>query len=103
MQRQHVSRRGYNNIGTQTLYSVDLERRVRSFNNKAKEAGLDLRIRLTGDSEEYAYYAELTLPIKYKVPFLIYPANDWGLYGRTIDIPQEAMDLYYKAWYLWNS
>lgn len=102
MQRQHVSRRGYNNNGTQTLYLVDLERRVRSFNNKAREAGLDLRIRLTGESEEYAYYTDLILPNKNKIPFLIYADNQWGMYGNT-DFPKEDMDLYYKAWYLWKS
>ena len=64
MQRQHISRNGYGNVGTQTLYLVDLERRVRSFNNKAREAGIDLHIRLTGDSEEYAYYADLILTNK---------------------------------------
>ena len=61
-----------------TLYLVNLERRVRSFNNRVREAGIDLRVRLTGDSEEYAYYADLILPNKNKIPFLIYPACDWG-------------------------
>lgn len=102
MQRQHVSRKGYGNVGTQTLYLVDLGRRIRSFNNKVREAGIDLRIRLTGDSEEYAYYADLILPNKNRIPFLIYPACDWGMYGNT-DFPQEDMDWYYKAWYLWKS
>lgn len=102
MQRQRISRNGYGNVGTQTLYLVDLERRVRSFNNKAREAGIDLRIRLTGDSEEYAYYADLILTNKNRIPFLIYPACDWGMYGNT-DFPQEDMDWYYKAWNLWRS
>lgn len=93
---------GYGNNETITTYLVDLERKVHWFNNKAREAGLNLRIRLTGNSEEYAYYAELILPNKYKIPFLIRPNYDWGMYGRT-DFPKEAMDWYYKAWYLWKS
>lgn len=101
MQRQHVSRNGYGNVGTQTLYLVDLERRIRSLNNKVREAGIDLRIRLTGDSEEYAYYADLILPNKNKIPFLIYADYDWGMYGNT-DFLKEDMDWYYKAWSLWR-
>lgn len=84
-----------------TLYLVNLERRVRSFNNRVREAGIDLRVRLTGDSEEYAYYADLILPNKNKIPFFIYPAFDWGMYGKT-DFPQEYMGWYYKAWSLWK-
>lgn len=82
MQRQHVTMNGYNNNGTITLYLVDLERKIRSFNNKAREVGLDLRIRLTGDSEDYAYYAYLILPNKNKIPFKIRPNYDWGMYEK---------------------
>lgn len=85
----------------QTLYLVDLERRIRSFNNKVREAGIDLRIRLTGESEEYAYYADLIFPNKTKIPFLIYADYNWGMYGNT-DFPKEDMDWYYKAWKLWS-
>lgn len=85
-----------------TLCLVNLERRVRSFNNRVREAGIDLRVRLTGDSEEYAYYADLILPNKSKIPFLTYPACDWSLCGKTSDFPQEDMDWYYKAWKLWK-
>lgn len=102
MQRQYIVMNGYGNNGTITTYLVDLERKVHWFNNKAREAGLNLRIRLTGNSEECAYYAELILPNKSKIPFLIRPNYDWGMYGRT-DFPKEAMDWYYKAWYLWKS
>lgn len=101
MQRQHVSRKGYGSVEMQTLYLVDLERRIRSFNNKVRETSLDLRVRLTGDSEEYAYYADLILPNKNKIPFLIYPDYAWGMYGKT-DFPQEDMDWYYKAWGIWK-
>jgi hypothetical protein len=103
MKRQYVQRNGYGNVGTQTLYLVNLERRVCSFNNRVREAGIDLRISLTGNSEEYAYYADLILPNKHKIPFLIYPACDWGLYGKPDDFSQEDVDWYYKAWYLWKS
>lgn len=102
MQRQHVSRKGYGSAEMQTLYLVDLERKVRSFNNKAREAGIDLRVRLTNESEEYAYYADLILPNKNKIPFLIYADYNWGMYGNT-DFPKEDMDWYYKAWNLWKS
>ena len=78
MQRQHVSRKGYGSAEMQTLYLVDLERKVRSFNNKAREAGIDLRVRLTNESEEYAYYADLILPDKNKIPFLIYADYNRG-------------------------
>ena len=101
IQRQHVSRKGYGGVEMQTLYLVDLERRIRSFNNKVREAGTDLRIRLTGESEEYAYYADLILPNKNKIPFLIYADYSWGMYGNT-DFPKEDMDWYYKAWNLWR-
>ena len=102
MQRQFVTMNGYNNNGTITLYLADLERKIRSFNNKAREAGLDLRIRLTGDSEDYAYYADLILNKKSKIPFEIRPNYDWGMYGKT-DFPKEDMDLYYKAWNIWKT
>lgn len=102
MQRQHVTMKGYGNNGTITLYLVDLERKIRSFINKARESGIDLRVRLTGESEEYAYYADLILPNKNKIPFTIRPNYDWGMYGKT-DFPQEDMDWYYKAWNLWKS
>ena len=102
MQRQYIVMNGYGNNEIITTYLVDVERRVRWFNDKAREAGLNLRIRLTGDSEEYAYYAELILPTKSKIPFLIRPNYDWGMYGRT-NFSQAAMDLYYQAWYLWKS
>ena len=95
---------GYNNNGTITLYLVDLERKIRSFNNKAREVGLDLRIRLTGDYEDYedyAYYAYLILPNKNKIPFEIRPNYDWGMYEK-IDFPKEDIDWYYKAWKLWK-
>lgn len=101
MQRQHITMNGYNNNGTITLYLVELERKIRSFNNKAREVGLDLRIRLTGDSEDYAYYAYLILPNKNKIPFKIRPNYDWGMYEKT-DFPKEDMDWYYKAWKLWR-
>lgn len=102
MQRQYiVMNNGYRGSEIITTYS-DVERKIRRFNNKAREAGLNLRIRLTGDSEEYAYYAELILPNKSKIPFLIRPNYDWGMYGRA-NFPQEVMDWYYKAWYLWKS
>lgn len=102
MQRQYIVMNGYGNNGIITTYLVDVERRVRWFNDKAREAGLNLRIRLTGDSEEYAYYAELILPTKSKIPFLIRPDYGWGMYGRT-DFSKEAMEWYYQAWYLWKS
>lgn len=102
MQRQYIVMKGYGNDGIITTYLVDVERRVRWFNNKAREAGLNLRIRLTGDSEEYAYYAELILPNKSKIPFLIRPNYAWGMYGRT-NFSKEAMEWYYQAWYLWKS
>ena len=102
MQRQHVTTKGYGNEGTMTLYLVNLERRVRSFNNRVREAGIDLRVRLTGESEEYAYYADLILPNKNKIPFRICPAGDWDICGKTTDFPQEDMDWYYKAWSLWK-
>lgn len=101
MQRQHITTNGYGNNGTITLYLVDLERKIRSFNNKVRESGTDLRIRLTGESEEYAYYADLILPNKNKIPFLIYADYNWGMYGNT-DFPKEDMDWYYKAWSLWR-
>ena len=102
MQRQYIVMNGYGNNGIITTYLVDVKRRVRWFNNKARETGLNLRIRLTGDSEEYAYYAELILPNKSKIPFLIRPDYGWGMYGRT-DFSKEAMEWYYQAWYLWKS
>ena len=102
MQRQYIVMNGYGNNGIITTYFVELERKVRRFNIKAKEAGLNLRVRLTGDSEEYAYYAELILPNKSKIPFLIRPDYGWGMYGRT-DFSKEAMEWYYQAWYLWKS
>lgn len=102
MQRQYIVMNGYGNNGIITTYLVDVERKIRRFNNKAREAGLNLRVRLTGDSEEYAYYAELILPNKSKIPFLIRPDYGWGMYGRT-DFSKKAMEWYYKAWYLWNS
>lgn len=86
MQRQHVTMNGYNNNGTITLYLVDLERKIRSFNNKAREVGLDLRIRLTGDYEDYAYYAYLILPNKNKIPFEIRPNLRLG-YVRKNRLP----------------
>ena len=89
MQRQHITMNGYGNNGTITLYLADLERRVRSFNNKAREVGLDLRIRLTNESEEYAYYADLILPNKNKIPFKIRPNYDWGMYGK-MDFPKKT-------------
>ena len=101
IQRQHVTMNGYGNNGTITMYLVDLERRIRSFNNKAREAGIDLRVRLTGESEEYSYYADLILPNKNKIPFEIRPNYDWGMYGNT-DFLKEDMDWYYKAWSLWR-
>ena len=102
MQRQYiVMNNGYRGSEIVTTYS-DVKRRVRWFNNKAREVGVNLRIRLTGDSEEYAYYAELILPNKSKIPFLIRPNYDLGMYGRT-NFSQAAMDLYYQAWYLWKS
>lgn len=101
MQRQHITMNGYGNKGTITLYLVELERKIRSFNNKAREAGIDLRIRLTNESEEYAYYTDLILPNKNKIPFLICADYNWGMYGNT-DFPKEDMDLYYKAWNLWK-
>ena len=97
MQRQYIVLNGII-----TTYLVELERKVRRFNTKAREAGMNLHIRLTGNSEEYAYYAELILPNKSKIPFLIRADYEWGMYGRT-DFPKEAMDWYYKAWYLWRS
>lgn len=102
MQRQHISRNGYGNNETITMYLVDLEHRIRSFNNRVREAGIDLRIRLTGESEEYSYYADLILPNKNKIPFEIRPNYDWGMYGKT-DFPKEDMDWYYKAWNIWKS
>lgn len=102
MQRQYIVMNGYGNNGIITTYLVDVKRRVHWFNNKARETGLNLRIRLTGDSEEYAYYAELILPNKSKIPFLIRSDYSWGMYGRT-DFSKEAMEWYYQAWYLWNS
>lgn len=101
MQRQHISMNGYGNNGTITLYLVELERKIRSFNNKAREAGIDLCVRLTGESEEYAYYATLVLPNKSNIPFKIRPNYEWGMYGKT-DFSQESMDWYYKAWKLWK-
>lgn len=78
MQRQYIVMRGYGNSGIITTYLVDVERKVRRFNNKAREVSVNLRVRLTGDSEEYAYYAELILPNKSKIPFLIRPDYGWG-------------------------
>lgn len=102
MQRQLAVTNGYGNNGTSTLYLVDLERRIRSFNNKVREAGIDLRVRLTGESEEYAYYANLILPNNSNIPFKIDPIGEWCLCGKTDDYPQEDMDWYYKAWHLWK-
>lgn len=102
MQRQYiVMNNGYRGSEIITTYS-DVKRRVHWFNNKAREVSVNLRVRLTGDSEEYAYYAELILPNKSKIPFLIRPDYGWGMYGRT-DFSKEAMEWYYQAWYLWKS
>jgi hypothetical protein len=92
---------GYRGSEIITTYS-DVKRRVHWFNNKAREVSVNLRVRLTGDSEEYAYYAELILPNKSKIPFLIRPDYGWGMYGRT-DFSKEATEWYYQAWYLWKS
>lgn len=102
MKRQYIVMNGYGNNGIITTYLVDVERRVHWFNNKAREVSVNLRVRLTGDSEEYAYYAELILPNKSKIPFLIRPDYGWGMYGRT-DFSKEALEWYYQAWYLWKS
>lgn len=102
MQRQYIVMNGYGNNGIITTYLVDVKRRVHWFNNKAREVSVNLRVRLTEDSEEYAYYAELILPNKSKIPFLIRPDYGWGMYGRT-DFSKEAMEWYYQAWYLWKS
>ena len=102
MKRQYiVMNTGYGNNEIITTYLVDVERRVHWFNSKAKKEDLDLRIRLTSKSEAYCYYAELILPNKSKIPFIIYANYGWGMYGRT-DFSQEDMDLYYQAWYLWK-
>lgn len=102
MQRQYIVMTGYGNNGIITTYLVELERKVQWFNNKAREAGVNLHVRLTENSEEYAYYAELILPNKSKIPFLIRAEYEWGMYGRA-DFPKEVMNWYYKAWYLWRS
>lgn len=101
MERQYIVTKGP--YGTeQLLYFTKLKQWVNLFNRKAKESDLDFRIRLTEDSETYCYYAELVLPDRSKIPFLIDAMGNWGMYGRT-DFSQAAMDLYYQAWYLWKS
>lgn len=44
MQRQYIVMNGYGNNGIITTYLVDVERRVRWFNNKAREVSVNLRV-----------------------------------------------------------
>ena len=79
MTREFVSRYANPQEGDIYLYFNDLEKRVREFNNYARVKGLDYRVRLTGDSEEYAYYAQLVLPSRETAFFSIYPLLVWVL------------------------
>lgn len=101
MTREFVSRYANPQEGDVYLYFNDLEKRVREFNNYARVKGLDYRVRLTGDSEEYAYYAQLVLPSRETAFFSIYPHLIWGT-NKNEGLPQADEEEFKKATLLWN-
>lgn len=101
MTREFVSRYANPQEGDVYLYFNDLEKRVREFNNYARVKGLDYRVRLTGDSEEYAYYAQLVLPSRETAFFSIYPHLIWST-NTNKDLPQADEEEFNKAALLWN-
>lgn len=101
MSREFVSRYANPQEGDLYLYFNDLEKRVREFNNYARSKGLDYRVRLTGESEPHAYYAQLVLPSRETAFFSIYPHLIWGI-NKNKDLPQADEEEFKKATLLWN-
>ena len=85
MTREFVSRYANPQEGDIYLYFNDLEKRVREFNNYARSKGSDFRVRLTGESELYAYYAQFV----------------WSC-NKNKDLPQADEEEFNKAALLWN-
>lgn len=101
MAREFVSRYANPQEGDIYLYFNDLEKRVREFNNYARSKGSDFRVRLTGESEPYAYYAQLVLPSRETAFFTILPHLVWST-NKNNDLPQSDVEEFNKAALLWN-
>ena len=101
MTREFVSRYANPQEGDIFLYLNDLEQKVRKFNNYAREKGFDFRVRLTGESEPYAYYAHLVLPSGETALFSIRPHLVWST-NKTEDLSQAGLEEFNKASLLWE-
>lgn len=101
MTREFVSRYANPQECDIYLYFNDLEKRVREFNNYARVKGLDFRVRLTGESEDYAYYAQLVLPSRETAFFSIYPHLVWST-NKNEDLPKVDEEEFNRAALLWN-
>lgn len=100
MTREFVSRYANPQEGDIYLYFNDLEKRVREFNNYARSKGSDFRVRLTGESEPYAYYAQLVLPTKETITFLIYPNLVWGT-SKEPSLSNTYEERFHQAQSIW--
>ena len=101
MTREFVKRYANPQEGDIFLYLNDLEQKVREFNNYAREKGFDFRVRLTGESEPYAYYAHLVLLSGETALFSIRPLLLLST-NKNEDLSKEGLEEFNKASLLWE-
>ena len=101
MTREFVSRYANPQEGDIYLYFNDLEKRVREFNNYARSKGFGFRVRLTGESESHAYYAQLVLPSRETAFCSIYPRLVWST-NKNEEFPKVDEEEFNRAALLWN-
>lgn len=81
------------------LYFADLKKKVNYFNSLPENRDAMISIKLTGDSEDCAYYAIFRSGIL-EERFLIYAIQQWGM----VDSFRSDLEYdYYNAWGTWAS
>ena len=81
------------------LYFADLKKKVKYFNSLPENKDAMISIKLTGESEEYAYYAIFRSGIL-EERFLIYANLNWGMVDSfRADLQYD----YYNAWGTWSA
>lgn len=81
------------------LYFADLKKKVKYFNSLPENKDAMISIKLTGGSEEYAYYAIFRSGIL-EERFLIYASLQWGIVDSfRADLQYD----YYNAWGTWSA
>lgn len=99
MKRSFISQPINPSGGKVYLYFADLKTRIKYFNSLPENKDAMISIKLTGKSEDCAYYAIFRCGIR-EERFLIYANLNWGMVDSfRADLQYD----YYNAWGTWSA